>query len=95
MADTQTNALTETSYNTEAWHYRHAVVAGVIIFFSLFYLVGRGLKDACLSFCSSINDGWNNQVKPFVQTSTTKSTSDVQTSADISADSDNTAPKSA
>ncbi|MBQ9536830.1 MAG: hypothetical protein IJU79_03465 [Desulfovibrionaceae bacterium] len=64
MADQ--NRLTETAYQSEAWHYRHAVVTGIIIFFSIFYLFGLGIWNAVIGFISGIHNGWLESVKPFI-----------------------------
>ena len=60
------NMLTETSYKTEAWHYRHAVVTGIIFFFSLFFLFARGLWGAISGAYHGVVDTWNDNVKPFM-----------------------------
>ena len=60
------NMLTETSYKTEAWHYRHAVVTGIIFFFSIFFIAARGLWGAISGGYHGVVDSWNEQVKPFM-----------------------------
>ena len=62
-----TQRLTETSYKSEAWHYRHGVVTGIIFLFSLFYLAFRGVFGAIGGFFGAIFDGWTNAVLPFMR----------------------------
>ncbi|MBQ7609153.1 MAG: hypothetical protein IJU76_14480 [Desulfovibrionaceae bacterium] len=60
------NMLTETSYKTEAWQYRHAVVKAIIIFFSIFFLLVRALWGALAGFYNGVVNGWNEIVVPFM-----------------------------
>mgnify|MGYP000452824489 CR=1 FL=1 len=60
------NMLTETSYKTEAWHYRHAVVTGIIFFFSIFFIAARGIWGALSGGYHGVVDSWNENVKPFM-----------------------------
>ncbi len=60
------NLLTETSYKTEAWQYRHAVVKGIIFFFSIFFLLTRALWGGLKGFYFGVVDGWNEIVMPFM-----------------------------
>ena len=62
------NRLTETSYKTEAWHYRHAVVSGLILFFSLFYLAFKGIIGGIAGCISGIVNAWTDKVSPFMKT---------------------------
>ena len=66
MADAKEQTFTETAYKTEAWHYRHAVVTGIILFFSIFYLAALGVFNACIGFITGVRDGWALKVKPFI-----------------------------
>ena len=68
------NMLTETSYKTEAWHYRHAVVTGIIFFFSIFFIAARGIWGAISGGYHGVVDSWNENVKPFMSSLETTAT---------------------
>ena len=58
------NSFSESGYDSGTWQARHAIAKGVIIVFSIIFLVFKGVWGAVTGFFGSICKGWNEDVKP-------------------------------